>query len=695
MLQLDSDVQFVKGVGPKRAALLGSRGIHTVEDLLLCFPRCYQDRAHFASLDSLQIGATHTCHATVYGVHMIPTRSRGRIMDVVLTDGTSFVHAKWFNGDHLYHNKVFVPGRSVVFFGRAETDKYDHGLVFFNPEFEVVPDAEDVRPEDMGRYVPIYTDAAGITSRQLRGIIAAALDALPPRLHDPLPPDILGRRELPELRVGLERIHRPTLEDDIEELNSRRSPYHRRFIFEEFLLVELTLALRRHRLRVSDGVRFRTSDRIRDQLKRILPFHPTAAQKGTLKEIVDDLKAPFPMNRLLQGDVGCGKTIVAFEAIVIAVENGFQAVMMAPTEILAEQHYINARRILGPLGYSIGLVKRTLRKSEKSELLERIRVGEIQFAIGTHALLEDAAAFDKLGLVIVDEQHRFGVMQRLRLMEKGRRPNTLVMTATPIPRTLAMTFYGDLDVSVIDEMPPGRIPIQTLHVTERSRQSVYRMLGEETERGNQCYVVYPLIEESEKLDLRSATEGCERLRGIFPQRRVELLHGRMKGEEKESTMEDFAAGVIDILVSTTVVEVGVDVANATLMLIEHAERFGIAQLHQLRGRVGRGSDASKCLLITPNRITNIARQRVGAVAATTDGFQLAETDLRIRGPGELAGTRQSGIPEFRIADLVEDVDLLAQARDEAERWVDDTENRDRLIEELGRRSGTAGLATVG
>ena len=348
-----------------------------------------------------------------------------------------------------------------------------------------------------------------------------------------------------------------------------------------------------------------------------------------------------------------------------------------------------------PLGYSIGLVKRTLRKSEKSELLERIRSGEIQFVIGTHALLEDAAAFARLGLVIVDEQHRFGVMQRLRLMEKGHRPNTLVMTATPIPRTLAMTYYGDLDASVIDEMPPGRTPIETTHVTERSRQSVYRLLGEQTESGKQCFVVYPLIEESEKLDLRSATEGCERLRRIFPERRVELLHGRMKGEEKESIMEDFAAGMIDMLVSTTVVEVGVDVANATLMLIEHAERFGIAQLHQLRGRVGRGSHASKCLLITPNKITDIARQRVGAVAATTDGFRLAETDLRIRGPGELAGTRQSGIPEFRIADLVEDVDLLSQARDEAERWVEDEENRDRLIEELGRRCGAAGLATVG
>lgn len=695
MLQLQSEVQFVKGVGPKRGGLLRARGIQTVKDLLFCFPRCYQDRAHFAPLESLQVGTTYTCHAKVHSIHMIPTRSRGRIMHVVFSDGSSFVHAKWFNGDHLYRNKTFVPGQSVVFFGRADTDKYDRGVVFLNPEFEIVLDIENVTSRDMGRYVGIYSEIAGISPRQLRTIIGSALDALPDTVHDPLPAGILKRRTFPGLHLSLERIHRPTLEDNLGKLNDRLSRYHQRFIFEEFFLLELTLALRRHRFRSTKGIHFETNESIRNQLKRILPFHPTRAQKRAFKEIVDDLRASFPMNRLLQGDVGCGKTIVAFESIVVAIENGFQSVIMAPTEILAEQHYINARRILGQLNYSIGLLKRTLPKADKGKLLKRIQNGEIQLVIGTHAILEETAVFENLGLVIVDEQHRFGVMQRLRLMEKGRNPNTLVMTATPIPRTLAMTLYGDLDISVIDEMPPGRSPIKTVHYTEHFRESVYQVIDKHVSSGRQCYVVYPVIEDSEKLDLLSATEGFECLSRFFRNYRIGLLHGRMKGEEKESVMKDFSAGKIEILVATTVVEVGVDVANATVMLIEHAERFGIAQLHQLRGRVGRGNHSSECLLMTPDRISDIAKHRVGTVATTTDGFKLAETDLRIRGPGEVAGTRQSGIPEFRLANLLEHGDLLSQARDEAGRCLDDFENLEPLIERLGRRSGIGDLVTVG
>ena len=694
MLHLDSEIQYVKGVGPKRAALFGSRGIRTVEEALLHFPRRYEDRSQFASLESVRTGEVATIHARVYKVHLIPTRSKGRILDVILTDGNTFVHAKWFNGGQLYRNQVFVPDTRVVLTGRAELDKYDHGHVLFNPEFEIVPENEDASTPELGSYVPIYEEVGGITSRQLRNIVNKALDGLSDRLHDPLPADLRSRRGLPDLRTALEAIHRPSLKEDIEELNSRRSRYHRRFIFEEFLLLELTLALRRYHLRSIDGVRFETDDAIRDRLKKILPFHPTASQKRAFKEIVDDLKAAHPMNRLLQGDVGCGKTIVAFEAIVIAVENGYQAVMMAPTEILAEQHYINARRVLEPLGYSIAFLRKGVQK-DQPELLDEIRKGTIQLAIGTHALLEEAAGFRRLGLVVIDEQHRFGVVQRLRLIEKGRRPNSLVMTATPIPRTLAMTFYGDLDVSVIDEMPPGRTPIRTTHITERDRKRVEGLLRNALEQGRQCYVVYPLIEESEKLDLRSATEEYRRLCGVFGDDRVGLLHGRMKSEEKEAVMSKFTAGKIGLLVSTTVVEVGVDVPNATMMLIEHAERFGMAQLHQLRGRVGRGTHSSECLLMTPNHIGELASERVRAVAATTDGFRLAEKDLRLRGPGELAGTRQSGIPEFRIADLVEDVDVLVEARDEAELWVRDSEKRDKLIENLSRRSGTAGLATVG
>jgi ATP-dependent DNA helicase RecG len=450
--------------------------------------------------------------------------------------------------------------------------------------------------------------------------------------------------------------------------------------------------------RLLKGVRFTTTERIRQQVKRILPFHPTAAQKRVLGEIVDDLRAPYPMNRLLQGDVGSGKTIVAFEAMVIAVENGYQAALMAPTEILAEQHYINAKRILGPLGYEIGVVRRGIRKPEKAELLERLAKGEVHVIIGTHALIEERTVFRNLGFVVVDEQHRFGVVQRLQFMAKGENPNTLVMTATPIPRTLAMTLYGDLDLSVIDELPPRRAPIKTAHVTERDADRVYRTIGAQIERGRQCYVVYPLIEESEKIDLKSATEGFKKLSGIFAGRRVAMLHGRLKSNEKEAIMRSFAAGEIDILVSTTVIEVGVDVANATLMLIEHAERFGLAQLHQLRGRVGRGSHESLCLLVTSSRLSDVARERVRAMVSTADGFKLAEVDLQLRGPGEMAGTRQSGLPQFRVANVLADSALLALAQKEAQQWADHKEEREKLIQALSARMrgvGPAGLVTVG
>ena len=421
-------------------------------------------------------------------------------------------------------------------------------------------------------------------------------------------------------------------------------------------------------------------------MKTILPFHPTGAQKRVFKDIVDDLKAAYPMIRLLQGDVGSGKTIIAFESIVIAVSNGFQAAIMVPTEILAEQHFLNAKRILAPLRYEIACIRRGIKKAEKQAILEKIVSGQIQLIIGTHALVEENTVFKRLGLVVIDEQHRFGVVQRLQLMAKGENPNTLVMTATPIPRTLAMTLYGDLDLSVIDEMPPGRSPIRTIHMMERDAERAYRKLAGELEQGRQAYVVYPVIEESEKVDLKSATEGFQKLSGIFNQRRVALLHGRLKSSEKELTMAEFAAGRIDILVSTTVIEVGVDVANATVMLIEHAERFGLAQLHQLRGRVGRGAHQSLCILMTSNRMNDVARQRIQAMVSTTDGFRLAEVDLQLRGPGEMAGTRQSGMPEFRVANLMTDGELLSLAQKEAQRWVDCSGERKKLIEALSARS---------
>ena len=685
MLRLDSDVQFVKGVGPRRASLLVSRGIRTVENLLLHIPKSYQDRASFVPLSSLRIGQDAAIHARVYRSRVIQTRTRGKILDVILTDGSSFAHAKWFHGGYL-QTRDFNAGREVVLYGRVDFDRHESKFVFFNPEFELLDDSEAAGSVDIGRIVPIYEEVAGITSRQFRRIVSAALADLTKDVDDPLPADIRKAHSFPDVRTALEHIHFPSAEDDLAKLNSRQSAYHRRLIFEEFFLLELIFALRRLHARTLKGVRFETTDAIRQQVKSILPFHPTAAQKRVLKEIVDDMKAAHPMNRLMQGDVGSGKTIVAFEAVVIAVENGYQAAIMAPTEILAEQHYINARRILGPLNYQIGVVRRGIKKAEKQDLVEKIAAGETQVIIGTHALVQEHTIFKKLGLVIVDEQHRFGVVQRLELMAKGENPNTLVMTATPIPRTLAMTIYGDLDLSVIDEMPPGRSPIKTIHATEREADRIYRMIGAELAKGRQAYVVYPVIEESEKVDLKSATEGFKKLSEVFKGRRVALLHGRMKSDDKERTMKAFAAGEIDVMVSTTVIEVGVDVANATIMLIEHAERFGLAQLHQLRGRVGRGSHASACILMTPSRLNDVARQRIQAMVSTMDGFRLAEVDLQIRGPGELAGTRQSGIPEFRVANLLIDTELLSLAQKEADRWANKTEEREKLIAALSART---------
>ena len=692
MLRLDSDVQYIKGVGPRRASLFTSRGIRTVEDLLLHVPKAYQDRANFVPLSSLNIGQDAAVHARIYRSRVLQTRSRGRIFDVILTDGSSFVHAKWFHGNYL-QTRDFSAGREVVLFGRVDFDRYESKFVFFNPEFELLDKegggGDDSSSLDVGRYVPIYEEIAGITSRQMRRIVAATLGDLTKDVPDPLPDDVRKTHGFPALRECLEHIHFPHQDDSVEQLNQRRSPYHRRLIFEEFFLLELIYALRRKQSRTLNGVRFETGDRTRERVKKILPFHPTSAQKRVLKEIVDDLKASYPMIRLMQGDVGSGKTIVAFEAVVIAVENGYQAAIMAPTEILAEQHFINAKRILERLNYRIGVVRRGIKKAEKQELLEKIATGQIDVIIGTHAIIEEQISFKNLGLVIVDEQHRFGVVQRLQLMAKGARggnPNTLVMTATPIPRTLAMTLYGDLDLSVIDEMPPGRSPIRTIHASDRDVERVYKTILAELGQGRQVYVVYPVIEESEKVDLKSATEGFKKLSETFKDRRVALLHGRLKSDEKEATMAAFAAGKIDILVSTTVIEVGVDVANATVMMIEHAERFGLAQLHQLRGRVGRGAHQSLCILMTPSRLNDVARQRIQAMVSTTDGFRLAEVDLQLRGPGEMAGTRQSGIPEFRVANLLLDVDLLSLAKTEAQRWAERSGERERLIDALSART---------
>src|SRR5580700_7765282 len=537
-----------------------------------------------------------------------------------------------------------------------------------NPQIELVGAMEGtaVDSTEVGRIVPIYEAIGGISSRMLRRIIYAVLADFEGNIPDPLPPDILARYRFPSRRDALLYAHFPPKDESIELLNNFRSPAQIRLIFEEFFYYQLALALRRLNDHSRRGIAMRVrEEKIREAVKRILPFKPTAAQKRVLVEIAADLERPFPMHRLLEGDVGSGKTIVALEAATIVIENGYQVALMAPTEILAAQHFLSARRIFKPAGYGVELIVSGRKKSVKDVSLARAETGEAQLIVGTHALIENPVIFKKLGMVIVDEQHRFGVLQRKRLIEKGASPHVLVMTATPIPRTLALTLYGDLDLSVIDEMPPGRTPIETRWSEETQLPGVWEFVRREIARGRQAYVVYPVIEES-KQELKAATAEFERLaKNVFPKLRVGLLHGRLKNDEKDSVMEQFRRNEIQILVATTVIEVGVDVPNATMMIIEHADRFGLAQLHQLRGRIGRGNEKSRCILVAPKKITGEAQQRLETMVATSNGFEIAERDLKLRGPGEFFGTRQHGDAAFSVAQPLRDHELLEMARREA------------------------------
>ncbi|MCI0350269.1 MAG: ATP-dependent DNA helicase RecG, partial [Acidobacteriales bacterium] len=583
-------------------------------------------------------------------------KTRLRIFDLAARDASGLVRCKWFHSEYLDKKRIFHPGQKVIFYGKFEVDPYGTGnLQAINPEFEILDEESLSRGSlEMGRIVPVYEAIKGCSSRVLRRILHAVLQELPP-MAEALPEEVVARLNLLDRRAAIQEAHFPPVSVSMEELTSARSQALQRLIFEELFFLEVGMALKRRRLRSAPGIPFQTGANVREALKRILPFHPTGAQKRVLKEIVDDLCRPAPMNRLLQGDVGCGKTIVALEAAAVAIENGCQAGFMAPTEILAEQHFFNTRRVYARSSYRVGLLKSGLKKAERQALLEQLAGGRIQLLIGTHALLEADVEFQKLGLVVIDEQHRFGVMQRLNLMKKGAWPHTLVMTATPIPRTLAMTIYGDLDVSVIDELPPNRVPIATRKVSEAERASAYQFIRGQVQQGKQVYVVCPLVEESEKVDLRAAQETFDHLsQKIFPGLRVGLLHGRLKSAEKEEVMARFAANETQILVATTVIEVGVDVPNASVMVVEHAERFGLAQLHQLRGRIGRGSGKSTCLLMCGKKLTEEAEARLQCMVETTNGFQIAEKDLEIRGPGEFFGTKQAGLPALRVANLIRD-----------------------------------------
>lgn len=668
-ISLQTDVRMVKGVGPQRAELLAKRGILTLEDLLNYLPFRYEDRIHFSKIKDVQPNGTYTLRARVMsGQAVRGMYGRDAIYHLLVQDDSGSLPCKFFHGGYLEGR--LKPGQQLILHGKVEMDKLRPARrEMVNPQIEVLT-GEEVDSVEMGRIVPIYEAVGTFGTRQIRRAIYATLQNLDPNIPDVLPPALLQQLHYPSRLDALIHTHFPDAGESLEALNLFRSPAQQRLIFEEFFLYQLSLALGRRAVRKENAIAFRVrEDKVREALKRILPFKPTKAQKRVLGEIAADLEKPLPMNRLLQGDVGSGKTIVALQAAVIAIENGCQAALMAPTEILAVQHFLSARRILAPGGHTVQLLISGLKPSEKNAARERIRSGEAQLVIGTHALIEEDVEFHRLGFVAIDEQHRFGVLQRKRLMDKaarhGNAPHVLVLTATPIPRTLSLTLYGDLEVSVLDELPPGRTPIETRTTTEQHLPGVWEFLRREAAAGHQGYVVYPVIEES-KLELKAAMEEYERLsKTVFPKLKVGLLHGRLPSEEKEDVMQKFRRNDIQILVATTVVEVGVDVPNATVMIIEHAERFGLAQLHQLRGRIGRGAQQSHCILVAPGRMTDDARARLETMVRTTDGFEIAETDLQLRGPGEFFGTRQSGQLGFHVANPLRDRELLELARKEA------------------------------
>jgi ATP-dependent DNA helicase RecG len=697
MLQPSTSAQYVKGIGPKLAELLAAKGIQTLDDLLHYLPFRYEDRLNPRGISELRAGEMATVIAEVRTSGLFRTRKMP-IFQMTAGQGRTRLKCIWFNATYL--RDKFKPGQIVALYGKVEQDYRGGELQLTQPQFEIIGEAAEDGSADsaeqklaasleIGRIVPIYESAGQgrLTSRWFRRIIHIALENLPLDLPDPIPTAVRSHLSLIPPREALQKVHWPDAGESIDDLLSSRTPAHLRLIFEELFFVELGLELKRREQKAQTGIAFQLDDRARAAIKKILPFHPTAAQKRVLKEIASDMGKPFPMRRLLQGDVGSGKTIVAFEAAIIAMENGYQVALMAPTEILAQQHYFSARRILESAGYRVVLLTGSMEDDRKRQTRRHIAQGNAQLVIGTHALIEQKVEFDKLGMVIVDEQHRFGVLQRFKLMKKTKddrvvtgdspvqperssaaspEPDVLVMTATPIPRTLALTLYGDLDVSVIDEMPPGRTPIITRCVSDERSPEVWDFVRKQAAAGHQTYVVYPVIEENEETELKAAMKMYKELsQKIFPDLRVGVLHGRMEPDLKEQVMRVFQKGEMDILVATTVIEVGVDVANATMMVIEHAERFGLAQLHQLRGRIGRGAAKSYCVLMTGGKVSEDGERRLDAMVRTSDGFQIAELDLELRGPGEFFGTRQAGMPSFQVANLIRDRQLLEVAKREA------------------------------
>ncbi|HEV8347021.1 MAG TPA: ATP-dependent DNA helicase RecG [Vicinamibacterales bacterium] len=681
---LSTPLQFLKGVGPRRAADLERAGLVTIEDLLYRFPLRYEDRSRLQSIATLKPGRPASIAGSIKVCGLRSTRRPGfKIFEAAIEDGTGSLRAVWLNQPFL--REILMRGQRIVLYGMVEMRGASSTgtLQLTNPQYEILDD-EDGETIHTGRIVPVYEKTGAVTPKMQRRLVYDALQRLPTDLPDQLPEDLRLRLGLPSRYAALLATHFPPDDVSIDALNVFKMPAQRRLIFEEAFLFQMgVIARRRFAASERKPAEIRVDDRIRESARRVLPFRLTNGQRTALKEIVDDLQRPQPMNRLLQGDVGAGKTIVALLAAVVAMENGLQVAFMAPTEILAEQHFLNISRLLQASRFRVALLTGSTTAAARRAQLAEVEAGTIPLVVGTHALVQGDVTFKSLGLVVIDEQHRFGVMQRATLRSKGLHPDVLVMTATPIPRTLALTVYGDLDVSVIHDVPPGRLPITTLAKPESRRDEVHEFVRKQLDAGRQAYVIYPLVEESAKVDLKAATEMADHLAAdVFPAYHVGLLHGRMKADGKDRVMKAFASGDLHILVSTTVVEVGVDVPNASVMIVEHAERFGLSQLHQLRGRVGRDRHQSYCFLLYQSPLSDEARERLHAMTETTDGFDIAERDLRLRGPGDFFGTRQAGVPTFRMVDLIRDREILDVAQREASAWFDKTSPAPAAVEKL-------------